>query len=185
VFLRSQGVNGEPMGLRYLCPLANVLDADTASLANAASNLQKLVLTLKNNNVPLIKPVYLMSPRTEYYLLTIQNSNGYFAFRDEMVQRKTIFGIPYRATTNVPINLTSGANSDTSEVYLVDFDSIVLGDSMRLAIDVSTEAAYMSGSSVVSAFSLDQTVVRAIAEHDLGARDANAIAVLKGVRWGA
>jgi hypothetical protein len=61
---------------------------------------------------------------------------------------------------------------------------MALGDSLRLTIDVSTEAAYHNGSSVVASFSLDQFVVRAIAEHDFVARDPNAIAILTGVRWG-
>jgi hypothetical protein len=38
---------------------------------------------------------------------------------------------------------------------------------------------------VVASFSLDQFVVRAIAEHDFVARDPNAIAILTGIRWGA
>jgi HK97 family phage major capsid protein len=186
VFLRSQGVNGEPTGLRYLAPPTNVLDANgTVSLANVSTDLGKAMLQLKNNNVPMIRPMFLLSPRSEFYLLTVQNSNGYFAFRDEMVTRRTIYGVPYKTTTSIPNTLTFGAYTDASEVYLVDFDSIALGDSQRLTIDVSTEGAYMSGGVAVSAFSLDQTIVRAIAEHDLGARDANAICVLNGVRWGA
>lgn len=185
VFLRSNGMGGEPMGLRYFCPLANVLDASAASLANAASDLGRLILQMKNNNVPMTRPVLLMSPRTEFYLLTIQNTSGFWAFRDEMVSRKTVYGVPYKTTTTIPNTITVGANSDCSEMYLVDMESVVIGDSMRLAIDVSQEAAYMSGGVAVSAFSLDQTLVRAIAEHDLGVRDTNAIVVLNGVRWGA
>ena len=32
---------------------------------------------------------------------------------------------------------------------------------------------------------VDQTLVRAIAAHDLGVRDTNAIVIMNGVRWGA
>jgi hypothetical protein len=51
-------------------------------------------------------------------------------------------------------------------------------------VDASSEAAYYDGSNVVSAFSRDETVIRLITEHDLGARRGESISVLYGVKWG-
>jgi len=183
VLLRSQGVGGEPKGLRYWASAGNLIAADSASLTNASTNMGELLLALQNANVPDGNWGWIMAPRTRHYLATVQNTNGFYAFRDEIL-RNTFFGYPLKFSTGVPVNLTVGANSDCSEVYLVNWDDMALGDSMRLAIDVSAEAAYYNGSSVVSTFSLDQTVIRAIAEHDFVARDPNAIAILTGVRWG-
>lgn len=184
VFLRSDGTGGEPKGLRHWASDGNVTAASTASLANVATDFGTLLLALMNNNVPPGRWVFIFAPRTWKYLYTLQTTTGDFAFRDEM-DRGKFYGFPFEVTTGVPITLTVGANSDTSEIYLVNFDDIALGDSQRLVIDVSQDAAYHNGSSVVAAFSLDQTVIRAIAEHDLVARDTNAIAILNGVRWGA
>lgn len=183
--LRSDGTAGQPKGLRFWAPGANLIAANgTVSLANTVTDFGKLILQLKKNNVPITKGAWILSPRTEFYLQTVQNANGYFAFRDEMVQRQTIWGYPYAVSTSVPETLTSGSNTDASEVYFVNFDDAVIGDSQRLIIDVSSEAAYHDGSSVVAAFSQDQTVVRAIAEHDFAMRDVNAVALLTGVRMG-
>lgn len=183
-FLRGDGTGGSPKGLRYWAASGNLIAASTFSLANVATDLGGLMLALMNNNVPPGRWAWIFAPRTWKALYTVQTTTGDFAFRDEM-GRGTFYGFPFAMTTAVPVNLTVGANSDCSEIYLVNFDDMAIADSQRLIIDASSEAAYHNGSSVVASFSLDQTVIRAIAEHDFAARDANAIAVLTGVRYGA
>jgi HK97 family phage major capsid protein len=183
-FLRGDGQNGQPKGLRQWVPAANVSTSTaTATLATVTTELGNAILALMNNNIPAGNWGWIFSPRTWKHLFTVQNTNGQFVFMPELATGK-LWGFPFKMTTSIPITLTEGANSDTSEVYLVNFDDMVIGDNLNLTIDVSQEAAYHNGSTVVAAFSQDQTVIRAIAEHDFGARDANAIAVIKGVRWG-
>lgn len=185
-FIRGDGTNGTPKGLRYWVPAANLIQANgTVNLANVATDLGNAMLALMAQNVPFVRPGWIFAPRTWKYLTTVQNSNGFYVFRDEMMTGK-LWGFPFKVTTSVPIVLTngSGTNGNGSEVYFVNFDDMAIGDSQRLMIDVSTEAAYYNGSTVVAAFSQDQTVIRAIAEHDFAARDANAIAVINGVSWG-
>ena len=111
-------------------------------------------------------------------------TTGDYAFRHEM-SSGNLWGIPYLATTQVPINLTIGANADTSEIFLVDMNDVVIGDSEHLIIDASSEAAYEEGGSVKAAFSRDETVIRGIAEHDLVLRRDVSVAIGKSVRWGA
>ena len=133
-----------------------------------------------------------MSPRTEMYLLTARDTSGVYAFRDEMVTGK-LFGYPYAVTTNIPENLTVTVNStsveDTTEVYLVDFADAIIGESTQLIIDASTEASYMdmvnSTPVMYSAFSMDQTLIRVIAEHDFVMRHPESVAVLTAVKWSA
>ncbi len=60
---------------------------------------------------------------------------------------------------------------------------MAIGDNLNLTIDVSQEAAYYDGANVVAAFSQDQLVIRAIAEHDFVLRYDKAVAVLAGVDW--
>jgi hypothetical protein len=59
----------------------------------------------------------------------------------------------------------------------------VIGDATSIIIDTSTEAAYHDGTQVVAAFSQDQTVVRAIVQHDFGMRHDASVAVLTQVTW--
>jgi HK97 family phage major capsid protein len=91
-------------------------------------------------------------------------------------------GYPVEVTNNVPINLGSGSDS---EVYLIDFNECVIADSFQLRIDASEAAAYKVGANLVSAFSQNQTVIRAVAGHDFGMRRVKAAAVLTAVTWGA
>lgn len=182
-FIRADGTNGQPKGLRYWAPAGNIVASAGTSLTNMTADLGNAMLALMNANTPAGNWAWIFSPRSWKALTTIQNTNGFYVFRDEMVQAKTLWGFPFRVTTSVPITLTVGANSDCSEVYLANFDDLAIGDNLQLSIDVSQEAAYYDGSGVVAAFSQDQTVIRAIAEHDFVARYADAISVITGVRW--
>lgn len=181
-FIRSTGVSG-PKGLRYWAHADNIVAAASTSLANASTDLGKLIGKLMAADIPFTRPGWLMSPRSYIYLTTVQTTTGQFAFRDEM-QGGRLWGWPYAVTTSIPETLTVGSNADCSEVYLADFADVVLGESLGLVVDASSEAAYYDGSNVVASFSRDETVIRVIEEHDLGARRDKSIAVLTGVRWG-
>jgi HK97 family phage major capsid protein len=183
-FIRGAGTDATPKGLLNWCVADQKIAASAASLSNITDNLGQLVVKLKQADIPMISPGWIMAPRTEQSLATVQNANGVFAFRDEVISG-TLWGWPIGVTTNVPITLdTTGAgNNNESEIYLVDFAQVLIGESMGLLVDSSQEAAYHDGSNVQAAFSLDQTVVRAIAEHDLGMRHDKAVAMLTGVTW--
>ena len=180
-FIRDDGTQSTPRGLRYWAHADNILSANgTASVANTFSDIGSLILKLLEANIPMIAPGWVWAPRTEMYLRTLQNTNGFSVFRDEMATGR-FFGFPFAATTGVPVNV--GTSSNKSEIYLVDFAQVVIGEAMNLIVDASQEAAYHDGSSVIAAYSQDQTVVRAIAEHDLGLRHDKAVAVLTQVAW--
>ena len=91
----------------------------------------------------------------------------------------SLFSIPFKLTSQIPRTL--GAGSDESEVYLVDFADVIIGETTSFLIEASDTAAYHDGSNVVASFSMDQTVIRAIIEVDLGVRNAEAVEVLTDV----
>jgi HK97 family phage major capsid protein len=181
-FLRDSGISGTPVGMRYLAPTENVITANaTVNLDNVTVDLGKLSLALKVANVRFRRPAVFMAPRSEQYLMDVRDGNGNYAFRAEM-NNGTLRRIPYFVSNQIPTNLGSG---DDSEIYLVDMADFVVADALNVVLDTSTEAAYMDGSEMKAAFSLDQTVIRAIHEVDCGARHDASIAVLSGVTWGA
>lgn len=185
-FVRGDGTSGTPKGLRYALNLASNLLMVTAggvSLANTTTDLGRLILALENANIPLMRGGWILGPRAKHYLMTVQNTSGFFVYRDEML-RGTLWGFPFASTTTIPTNLTDNGGTDESEVYFGDFDEAIIGEAANLIVDASQEAAYYDGTEVVSAFSKDQTVVRAIAEHDFALRRDTSFAVLRGVRWG-
>jgi HK97 family phage major capsid protein len=184
-FIRGDGTDGAPRGLLSWCPGGNKIAADgTVSLVNTFQDLGKLVLKLQEGNTPMTSPGWLFAPRTQQMLMTALNANGVPAFRDEMSNGQ-LWGFPFASTTSIPITLdTTGAGTnDESEIYFCDFSQAVIGESSTLQISASDTAAYHDGSNVIAAYSQDQTVIRAISEHDFGMRHDAAVAILTGVDW--
>jgi len=183
-FIRGDGLSGVPKGLRSWCPAANLDTVNaTVNLANITVDLGNLVLLLKNANVRMLRPGWIFSPRTENFLMTIRDGNGNFAFRQEMLTGK-LWTFPYRVTTQIPINLAYTGTAE-SENYLADFADCVIGDADEIIIDASPNAAYYDTASaaVVSSFSRDETVIRAIARHDFGMRHDASVAIHPDVDW--
>lgn len=182
-FIRDDGTDATPIGLRYLVAAANVIAANaTVNLANVTTDMGYLVLALKNANVRFRRPAWFMAPRTEQYLMDVRDTNGNFAFRPELLAGNLRM-YPYFTTTQIPTNLGGGGNE--SELILADMADFVIGDALNIALDISPDATYDEGGTLVSAFQRDQTVIRAIHEVDCNSRHNESIAVLTGVTWGA
>lgn len=184
-FIRGDGTDGSPRGLSYWAAAANKIAANaTVSNQNTATDLGKLMQQLMDADIPMVNPCWIFSPRVKNYLITLQNTQGAFVYKDEMAAG-TLWGYPFAVTTGIPTNLdfTGGGNLNESEIYFFDAGQGVIGEAENMMVDASQEAAYHNGSSVQAAFSLDQTVVRALAEHDFVMRYDRAIAMLQGVTW--
>lgn len=186
-YIRGDGASSEPKGLLFQALAANKLDANaTVNLANVTTDLGIVLQTLMDNDVRMIRVGWIMEPRTWRYLITVRDGNGNYAFKPEM-DSGTLFGFPFAVTSQIPRNLDASGlgNSNETELYLADFADVVLGQATQMMVDVSNVAAYHDGSNVQAAFSLDQTVVRAIFESDLAVRHGESVVVLEEVAWGA
>jgi len=180
-FIRGDGLGAGPRGLKSWATAANILAANgTVNLANITQDLGRLWLTLRESNSRMRNIGWLMAPRTENYLRNLRDGNGNKAFPE--MASGTLNGYPFKSTTQIPVNLAvTGTNE--SELYLVDFADVIIGQATGMIIDVSDTAAYYDGANVVAAFSLDQTVVRVITEHDLGMRHDTSVAYIKDIDW--
>src|SRR5574341_851557 len=158
VFIRSNGSVGEPKGMLFWAPAGNKFNANgTVNAQNVAKDLGTAIQKLADNNTRFIRPGWIFSHRTYVFLLTLMTTTNQFIFREE-ITRGTLMGYPFARTTQVPNNLGGGTNE--SEVYLADF-----------------------ADNVIAAFSQDQTVIRAILEHDLVMRHDESVAVIQAVIW--
>jgi HK97 family phage major capsid protein len=200
-FLRDDGTSGTPRGIKYWVHSSNIMNANqTVNLANVVIDLGRMVQALMAANIPMViaqqsgypnqtgtdsRCGWIISPRVYRYLTTLQNANGFYVFREEML-RGQIWGWPYRVTTVVQENLTASGNAlnTNTEVYFGAFAHAVIGEALGIMVDASQEAAYNDGSAVQAAFSLDQTVIRVLAEHDFVLRYDKAFALLQSVTWG-
>lgn len=178
--IRDDGSQSTPRGLRFIVPPQNVIPAGANSLTGIQATLGNMKLSLRGNDVPPGGWWWLMSPRTERRLLDIRTGvNENFAFRTEM-SGGLLEGVPFAVTTQIPENLGGGSDS---ELYIFAAPTFILGESMDLEVTTSLDAAYFDGAALRSAFSRDQMVMRAIMQHDFGARYDFAVAVSPDVDW--
>ncbi len=208
-FIRGNGGQFSPRGLKSFAaaPIlagANVLAATPqvgsaygaqsqsntiTALANVTLDLSRAELALRRANIRMTRPGWIMSPRSEMYLMNIRDGLGNQVYYQEM-SKGMLRGKPYRVTTQIPENLAAvssdGATAtvDGSEVYLADFAEVFIGEAYGLELDVFPGGSYLdAGGNTVSGISNDQTVMRAIVQHDLAMRQEAAVAVITGVRW--
>lgn len=180
-FIRGAASANAPAGLRYLANASNIIAANaTVNVQNVRNDLGKLRLALTKNNVPMLRPGYIINPTLVEFLSQLQTSTGALAFPE--IADGRIGSFPYASTTSVPDNLGTGGNQ--SELYFADFAQIMVGDALQTTLAVSTQASYVDGEGVTrSAFQNDETLIRVIEAVDLAARYDMAIAVLTGAAW--
>lgn len=185
-FLRAAGSSTIPKGIKAYCDATSatqVLSSNqTVTLANVTADLGNLILAVVNADTPMMNPHFILSRRSERFLMDMRDGNGNYAFPEMREGRLREY--PYVATTQVPDNLTVSAVTNTSEVYFGDFSELLIGDSPTFDMTVSTEAAYHDGSNVVAAFSQDTVLYRLIVEHDTAIRHPRSFAMLNQVIWG-
>lgn len=154
------------------------------TLATVASELGGAVNRLDTANVPDSKRVWFMNPRSYNYLFNVQNSLGVYVYREELLTGK-LLGYPVKKTTQIGTNYyDASGHTNTSFVFLVEMDEAIILDSMSLELMVSREGSYVdANSNTVSALQNDQTLIRAIAEHDFQMRHDQSVAVIQAVAW--
>lgn len=187
-FLRGSGVQSGPLGLRFQlvgtdAEASNILTMTAApDLQKIDNDLGRMELALSNGNVQMTGAHWIMSPRTANFLRNLRDGNGnkvYPEMSDGRLRNK-----PVHETTSQPDNLGDGG--DESEMMLVHPQHVVVGEANGIRIAMSTEAAYKDENGTMqSSFSRDETLMRMIMQHDIGLRHLVAVAVMKGLTWGA
>lgn len=179
-FIRGDGASNTPTGIRSWTPAGNILTAVANSFAAVDVALRTLVARVADANVPMLRSGWVMRAGTREFLASLRDALGNLAY-PSISASGTLFGYPIYTTSQIPNNLGAGTNQ--TEVYFGDFNEVMIGDASTLAIGVSTEAAYQEGGVWRSAFQNDETLMRAISEHDLAPARAAGLAYLTGVSW--
>jgi HK97 family phage major capsid protein len=181
-FLRDVGANGTPYGLKFWTPPANWLAAVGNGAMVVEQSLRKVVSSVEDANVMMTSGGWIMRAAAKNFLASLRNPDTGFLVFPSIDQNGMLLGFPIKTTSQIPANL--GAGGDETEVYFGDFNEVMIGDAMSLTIATSTEAAYVNqAGDTVSAFQNDQTLMRAISEHDLAPRHVAALAGLNGQGW--
>lgn len=189
-FLFGDGASGTPRGLTSLLASSAQYDATAAApkaptLAELRVEFAKAIKFLKTNNQPMIKPVWIMSPRVEQYLLQVQDGNGNAVYESQM-EKGILRGFPYFVTNQIPENMTNtaGSGTDWSRLMLIDVSQEIIGDAQSMDALVVPNGTYEESGSAKSGLARDQTVIRLIARHDHQLRYDTAGVVI-AAQWGA
>jgi len=179
-FIRGDGTEYSPRGLKNWANFSEASAGDT--LANIDEDILDLINALDTSDVTSVNRAFIMSARDHNKLRQLRTDQDVPAF-PEVRERNQLFGIPIFSTNNIPTNLGGGTES---EVFLVEFNDVILGEGTSLEVVVSNEATYTdSGGTLVSAFDRDETVMKVIQRLDMVVRHPEAVAVKTGVTWGA
>jgi HK97 family phage major capsid protein len=188
-FIRGDGDENAPRGMLYRATSGNKFDI-THAAASATSDeiyvdLGKAIRKLADNDIPMIRPGWVMSKRSEWKIRTLLNDLAIPIFKSEMDGGR-LFGFPFASTTQIPNNLdtSSDGDDDESEIYFADFYSVVIGQTGGVEMSVHDAASYYNGSSVVSGLSRYETVVRLVYRVDFSSlHEGKDIAVIQSVDW--
>lgn len=187
-FLTGTGTANEPLGIVNATDSGNKFNSTGTGPTNVVDDLRTVMNNLSSNDVPLVRPAWLMAPRTANFLRTLFGTNDQFLFRSEIEQGR-LLGWPFFVSTHVPVNLdTSGlSNDDESFVVAVDMSEIMVGDVRQVAVDRSSEAAVtLAGeNSLTSLFQTDRSAIRVRQWNDIAMRHTVSASVIEQLTWGA
>lgn len=179
-FIRGDGSGNTPTGILGFKLAAHSQAAVANGAAAVEAALRKMVSDIDDDNVPMTSPGWIMRASVKHFLGGLREGVGGNKIYPSIDDSGTLKGYPIYTTSQIPNNLGSGSDS---EIYFVDFAQMMIGDAMDIQISTSTEAAYVDGGTTYSAFQRDQTLMRAISEHDFASAHDEAISYATVTSW--
>jgi HK97 family phage major capsid protein len=186
--IRSLGTQAEPAGLRGLMASGQkvtAVNSTAPSLAQVDSDIFQIIGKVQDANQKPTKQnaFFLMSGRTERYLMQLRDGTGLYPYGAEMAERGTVKGYKYISTENIPNTL--GGSSNGSEIYFGVASEVVEGKSGDMAIKFFEDATYDDGGTIRSGINRDESAWRSTLLVDYNLRHTTAWAMLETVKWGA
>jgi HK97 family phage major capsid protein len=181
-FLRDDGTGNTPTGFKAVATESGRTKAwsGTTDLEGIDAFLDALILMLMSSDSMMINPGWALSPRSYMKLFGLRDGNGNKVYPE--LAQGLLKGYPIAHTNTIPVNLGAGTNA--SEIYFADFNDVVIGEQDNMTMDFSREASYVDAAgNIVTAFSRNQSVLRLVANHDIGFRHPEGLALGTGVTW--
>lgn len=187
--LRGDGTGQNPAGVKTLIGAGQALVEASGVVAptyvQCDAEAKRVLTKFRSSNIGARSPKWGMSNRTLTYLQFLRDTFGNFVYPGLQGDNPKWHGnYPVLVSEQIPSTLGVGTNE--SEIYLIDFGHVYLGETRALQLTTSKEASYINaGGTLTSSFDKDETVVRAMCAHDFGMRYIGAGTVITGVKWGA
>ncbi len=177
-FIRGAGTVYTPKGLSKWAG-NKIVAQSSPTITKVTQDTGDAMTALAEAGSDLSMVSWLVSPKTWVYLANQRTTDGATAWPG--LDRGLFRGLPIDVTAQIPANLGTGQNE--SEILLVDWNEVAIGDAISLQIELSQTASYFDGAALVSAFDRDETVLRIIHETDIIARHAARIALIEQAVW--
>lgn len=170
----GKGTDDEPIGI------INVKGIDTANVgalpdSDTLGLIVGAVMGKKFPNKRNFGWIFNGALWSRYY--NLKDAAGNYIHRAEM-DKGLLLGFPFRMNNNIEVGIDEHGLTD---IIFGDFSQFIVGETLGLQIALSQEATYWDGSTMVSAFANDQTVMRALMREDFGVRYKEAFVVRRKV----
>ncbi len=138
--IAGSDVGPSPRGLINVSGVTNTAigtgDGATPTIANISAMEQRL---LEDNVAPTSNWHWLFAPRTRKTFADMADLNGQPLFRPDWssMPKAPILGYTFEMSTVVPINVTTGVNSDTSYIFLGDWSKMIIGIGKQFEVMVN------------------------------------------------
>jgi HK97 family phage major capsid protein len=178
-FLTSPGSQFTPQGIRWQAATVNSSNSSYTA-TTVLSEIQGLVAALETSNVPVDNAVFYTSPKIREYLLTlVAAGSGNLLFSS--VAEGRLLGRPIEVST--AITTTLGGSSNESELYLVDMESVLIGQSYLDVTIHNASTFHDANGNLQSVYDQDCSGLRLVGGVDIGIRHQQAAAVLTNINW--
>jgi HK97 family phage major capsid protein len=190
-FLRGTGTGEEPLGIVNTVGVDSGLSLGADGAYLSLPQVRAIASIPRKKNGRYGSPGWVFAPGFLTHLEGLTDADGHFLADsgilryDDSGAGGTLFGWPFRTTSQLPENEVAGASDDTTTVlFSSDWSEVIVGENPELEVAVSAEASYTpdGGTTWVSAFQNDQTLYRAIGRHDIGLRRPQLMVVQRGVK---
>lgn len=172
-FIQGDGDENTPIGILNRVASANKFDDTGTTAATQMTDYAKAIRLVETANVPLTTEsgYWFFHPQPFWGMKATAGGAGDVWPFQNMVASDRVYGYAVKRTVQV----------GTDKIYFVHGPSLLIGDSMGVELTAHDGGAYYDGSSVVSGVSRDETVIRAVSEHDFNMRHDLAASVIETV----
>lgn len=163
----GDGTNFTPLGIKNGVSTANLTTA-TGAATLTADVPGTMIGDLMNQNIPMLSAGWIFNSKIWSAFYNLKTTTNQYIYRAEM-DRNMLNGFPFRISNQIT-TANSTAGTTYFDIFFGDFSEFIFGDEMAFEFQASNEASWYDGSALQSAFSLDQTVLKITAKHDMALR---------------
>jgi HK97 family phage major capsid protein len=167
VAMYGQGTAYEPLGIKKSVDTANISVA-TGVTTLTADVPGTMIGSLMSKNIPMTSPGWVFPALIWQAFYNLKTTTNQYIYREEM-NRGNLNGYPFKISNQIT-TANSTAGTTYFDIFFGDFSELMMGDEMAFEFMASQEASWYDGSSLQSAFSLDQTVMKITSKHDFALR---------------